>query len=661
MVDPIIKDGTYIDARSYGDTLGHATIQAAITAIGADDKVLVISPGTWTIAPTGTLTVPSNITLKVADGGVLDIATGDTLLIQGGFEAGLCQVFSWTGTGKVDFDVNSVGEVTPTWWGATGDGVTDDYDAIQAACDALPTAATNRGGVVRFYPGQYLFGTKISISATITFGGPTSGGFALTDRPPVVLIKASTLNDAGIQMGNHSTILENFLLDGEVGNGGDGIVNTGGGNRCFNVDVSSQGNDGFRIADDGVSNANSWILWNCRAYANGRHGLYIHSGNRRANAGTAFCFNALSNTGEGIHLGTCSHNTFIGTLAQLNGSYGIGIGGAAHNNFFYGGDLEEGNDTIGGLYDLYLDSGSNYNTILGMSVEPRRANVDGIQNQVMLQSGTGKGKTEFGEKLEVEHTTNMWPMFDFLDADVSVAADTITETAHGFATGSPIRLTTTGTVPGGLATGVTYWVIRTDANTIQLATSRANALIGTQIDITSAAGGGTHTVNEYGGIKFLFEARNRGAAGYRSSVGYMLTAGGGSGSGRGAIIMERGGAGGVGPIHVLNKGTDDGIALDWADIKATLTQTGMIQGLVTTNGPVGTCTLRANNSTTVVTNTGVTAASVIFLFPTSSNAARDVALTTGVYISSQVAATSFTITHPNNANADKTFNYLVLN
>ena len=34
---------------------------------------------------------------------------------------------------------------------------------------------------------------------------------------------------------------------------------------------------------------------------------------------------------------------------------------------------------------------------------------------------------------------------------------------------------------------------------------------------------------------------------------------------------------------------------------------------------------------------------------------------TGVYRSAIVAATSFTITHPNNANADKTFDYWIVN
>jgi len=83
--------------------------------------------------------------------------------------------------------------------------------------------------------------------------------------------------------------------------------------------------------------------------------------------------------------------------------------------------------------------------------------------------------------------------FDFVDADVSVANNTITETAHGLPTGLKGQLTTTGVLPGGLSLATDYFVIVVDVDTIKLATTLANALAGTAVDITSAAGGGTHT------------------------------------------------------------------------------------------------------------------------------------------------------------------------
>lgn len=66
-------------------------------------------------------------------------------------------------------------------------------------------------------------------------------------------------------------------------------------------------------------------------------------------------------------------------------------------------------------------------------------------------------------------------------------------TAHGFKDGLKIQATTTTTLPAGLALSTDYYVIVVDTLTIQLATSYANALAGTQIDITDA-GTGTHTI-----------------------------------------------------------------------------------------------------------------------------------------------------------------------
>lgn len=79
------------------------------------------------------------------------------------------------------------------------------------------------------------------------------------------------------------------------------------------------------------------------------------------------------------------------------------------------------------------------------------------------------------------------------------------------------------------------------------------------------------------------------------------------------------------------------------------------------NTQPGSCTLDANSATTTVTDGSVRADSRIILFPTSANAAADVGSATGVYVSTKTAGTSFVITHPNNANADKTFDYIIQN
>ncbi len=67
-------------------------------------------------------------------------------------------------------------------------------------------------------------------------------------------------------------------------------------------------------------------------------------------------------------------------------------------------------------------------------------------------------------------------------------------TAHGRNTGDgPVRFTTTGALPTGLATATDYWIIRRTADAFSLATSKANAFSNVEIDMTTA-GSGTHTL-----------------------------------------------------------------------------------------------------------------------------------------------------------------------
>lgn len=71
---------------------------------------------------------------------------------------------------------------------------------------------------------------------------------------------------------------------------------------------------------------------------------------------------------------------------------------------------------------------------------------------------------------------------------------------------------------------------------------------------------------------------------------------------------------------------------------------------------VGIVTLTASAASTVVTAPNCGPMSAVFLMPTTANAAAIVA---AMYVSA-VAAGSFTVTHTNNANADKTFFWVAL-
>ena len=69
--------------------------------------------------------------------------------------------------------------------------------------------------------------------------------------------------------------------------------------------------------------------------------------------------------------------------------------------------------------------------------------------------------------------------------------DTLTTlSAHGYAAGDPVRVTTTVTIPGGLALNTTYYATTPSGTTLKLAATYAAAIAGTPvIDITSTGTG----------------------------------------------------------------------------------------------------------------------------------------------------------------------------
>lgn len=75
--------------------------------------------------------VPTEVMLFPIGGGGLDIATGITVTVQSPFQAALQTVFH--GDGKVLFTPGSVPAVYPEWWGAKGDGTTNDRKALDNA------------------------------------------------------------------------------------------------------------------------------------------------------------------------------------------------------------------------------------------------------------------------------------------------------------------------------------------------------------------------------------------------------------------------------------------------------------------------------------------------------------------------------------------------
>ena len=83
----------------------------------------------------------------------------------------------------------------------------------------------------------------------------------------------------------------------------------------------------------------------------------------------------------------------------------------------------------------------------------------------------------------------------------------------------------------------------------------------------------------------------------------------------------------------------------------------LFKGGIRTNGTV---TLRASQTTTVVTDRNVGKDSVILFMPLTANAATELYGATMLVTDIAPLTNQFTITHANNAQTDRNFKYIVL-
>jgi len=236
-------------------------------------------------------------------------------------------------------------------FGAKGDGVTDDTQAILRAIAALGS----RGGEINFPDNIYQITAKITVPRNVYLVGSGYLEDEGITTSATIIRKAATMTTTGIELGACCG-LKNLTVSGVAGNTGDGVQIKG--NSCVLRDVSifKAGGVGLRIGHSDATNCNHWRLYNVTCRANVSHGLYIHSNdsdpnNVEANAGAAFGINCNLNGGDGIRMGNASMNSFTGH-SSLNTGYGLYLGEAGHqrsqSNVFSMLYIE--NNTAGGVF-----------------------------------------------------------------------------------------------------------------------------------------------------------------------------------------------------------------------------------------------------------------------------------------------------------------------
>lgn len=228
-----ITSSTAVDQPVYiiGETPGFANLSTAKAGLGS-------SPATLRYAANqsvNTLTIPSNIELQPVNGALVTVASGKTLALPDAVTARWPRRQMFAGTGRV----TGLSRAVPQWWGAKGDGATDDTIPI------ITALAAGAGRVVEF-PGGHTYMTNGTLLKF--YGGTTIMGYGAT-----IKLKPGDYTGNAYFLGNSKTItysaedpttsavgIYGITIDGNIGNVTTSASSTG-------VHVYRQ--DGFRMED----------------------------------------------------------------------------------------------------------------------------------------------------------------------------------------------------------------------------------------------------------------------------------------------------------------------------------------------------------------------------------------------------------------------------
>jgi len=110
----------------------YTSLNAAINAAITNANTLIISSNMILL---NSVTVTPNVAIEVVSNGIITLNTSKVLTVNGSFNAGRTQIFKGSGT---VVGLQKATNLTPYWWGAVGDGVTNDTAAFAALEIARP-------------------------------------------------------------------------------------------------------------------------------------------------------------------------------------------------------------------------------------------------------------------------------------------------------------------------------------------------------------------------------------------------------------------------------------------------------------------------------------------------------------------------------------------
>lgn len=342
---------------------------------------------------TNNLTLPSDRSIRIIKGGSINPASGKTFDYNGQQpEAGQYQIHAGAGT------ITGMKEAYVQWFGAVGDGTTDNTLAFQSALNAglrvhVPVSSSNYivGNLTAGFDGQTITGAgylscmqlkagltgalidsngkKLFLKNLRIYGGDDSGKATVDTTEPTTgapLDRSGVYLDFDIDSGIDSCIIHGFGNRGvKAGNAtanrtaGTSVINTHIYNCWAGLDAGSSNAEYFR----GVGNS----IGGCQI------GLISASGNQTYTGGS-ISDNYINVRVQGTGVSNNTHSSIVGTLINHAALYAIEAIGVTNGFIFdacniFTGKIYLKNSTgvliANGIYDIdvFLFEGGGRNVI----------------------------------------------------------------------------------------------------------------------------------------------------------------------------------------------------------------------------------------------------------------------------------------------------------
>lgn len=207
--DRRVHTGEYASLEQAALAAGGQTLVIDSPIAITEDTTLIVTNGCIVAEPGASVMVASNATLKIGSP----------------FSAPAIEVFAKRGShapvGKVAF--SAVERIYPEWWGAVGDGETDNTEALQRMFDATYDVTTGSYRTYHFLEGKYLINGTVTINPVAVPGhfgiqtAPTLIGSGMGSVTPYLGIGTTfiknTTGPAFVIAGAYDAATDSFKVD----------------------------------------------------------------------------------------------------------------------------------------------------------------------------------------------------------------------------------------------------------------------------------------------------------------------------------------------------------------------------------------------------------------------------------------------------------------